>query len=63
MNKRQWNLRQTTKLFIHEQAFENVVCKMVVILCRGRWVNQRNLEKLMAHLVVSIVAADGLVPL
>ena len=32
------NYNQNTKLFIHEYAFENVVCKMAAILFRGRWV-------------------------
>ena len=26
------------KIFIHENAFENVVCEMAAILSRGRWV-------------------------
>ena len=30
------------KLFIHENAFENIVCKMAVILSRGRWVNNKD---------------------
>ena len=30
-----WNLNQNTKLFIHENAFEAVVCKMVAIYPRG----------------------------
>ena len=34
-NKLQWNSNQNTKLFIHENAFENVVCKMAAILSRG----------------------------
>ena len=38
-DKRQWNLNQNTKFFIHENAFENIVCEMVAILSRGRWVN------------------------
>ena len=38
-NKLQWNLNQNTKLFIHENAFENVVCELAAILSRGRWVN------------------------
>ena len=32
-NKR--NLNQNTKLFIHENAFENVIYEMVAILSRG----------------------------
>ena len=38
-DKRQWNFNQNTKFFIHENAFENIVCEMVAILSRGRWVN------------------------
>ena len=38
-DKRQWNFNQNTKFFIHENAFENIVCEMVSILSRGRWVN------------------------
>ena len=34
-NKLQWNLKRKTKRFIHENAFENVVCEMAVILSRG----------------------------
>ena len=38
-NKFQWILNRNTKVFIHENAFKNVVCKMAAILSRGRWVN------------------------
>ena len=38
-NKLQWNFNRNTKLFIHENASENIVCKIAVILSRGRWVN------------------------
>ena len=34
-NKLQWNFAQNTKLFIHENASENTVCDMAVILSRG----------------------------
>ena len=34
-NKVQWNLNQNTKVFIHENAYENIVCEMAAILCRG----------------------------
>ena len=34
-NKLQWNFDQNVKLFIHENASENVICKMMVILSRG----------------------------
>ena len=38
-NKLQWNFNQNTKLFIDENASENIVCKMAAILSRERWVN------------------------
>ena len=38
-NKLQWNFNQNTKLFIHENASEKIVCEMAAILSRGRWVN------------------------
>ena len=34
-NKIQWNFNQNTKLFIHENASENIVCEMAAILSRG----------------------------
>ena len=37
-NKLQWNFNQNTKLFIHENAYENIVCEMAPILFRGRCV-------------------------
>ena len=37
-NKLQWNSNQNTKLFIHENVFENVVCEMASISSVGRWV-------------------------
>ena len=37
-NKFQWNFNQNTKLLIHENAFENIVSKMMAILSMGRWV-------------------------
>ena len=39
VNKLQWNSNQNTKLFIHKNAFENVVCDMAGTLSRERWVN------------------------
>ena len=34
-NKLQWNFNQNTKFFIHENAYENIVCEMAAILSRG----------------------------
>ena len=38
-NKLQWKFKQSTKLFIHKNASENIVCKMADLLSRERWVN------------------------
>ena len=40
-NKLQWNCNQNTKFFIHENASENIVCKMAAILSRVRWINKQ----------------------
>ena len=37
--KIQWNLNLNSYSFIEENAFENVVCKMVAILSQPQWVN------------------------
>ena len=37
-NKLQGMFNQNTKFFIHENASENIVCEMVAILSRERWV-------------------------
>ena len=34
MNKFQWNFNQTTKIFVHKNASENIVCKMTTIVSR-----------------------------
>ena len=36
-NKLLWKSIPNTKLFIHENTFENVICEMAAILFRGRW--------------------------
>ena len=40
MNKLQWNFNQYTKLFIHNNAPENILCEMVAILSKGRWLTK-----------------------
>ena len=37
-NKLQWNFNQDTKLFIHENAYENIVCEMAALLSKAKWV-------------------------
>ena len=38
-NKLQWNLIRNLNIFIGENAFENVVCKIPTTLSRPQWVN------------------------
>ena len=38
MNKFQWNLNQNANIFIQENTFQNVVCKMFAILYRPQYV-------------------------
>ena len=40
-NKRQWYFNQNTKLFIHENASENIVCEMAASLSREGWLKVR----------------------
>ena len=35
MNKLKWKFNKNTQLFIHENAYENIVCEMTAILSRG----------------------------
>ena len=39
-NKLQWNFNRNSNIFIHENAFENVVCEMASILSRPQCDNQ-----------------------
>ena len=45
-----WILNQNTKVFIHKNASEYIVCEMTTILSRGQWVNR---EACHAYTVVS----------
>ena len=48
-NKLQWNFSQNTKLFIHENAYKNVVCKMAAILFRLQCVNTESVDVQMSR--------------
>ena len=48
-NKFQWNLNWNLYIFIHENALENVVCKMVSILSRPQCANTNPEECLNQH--------------
>ena len=38
-NKIQWNLYRNSYIFIQENSFENIVCKMVAILSQPHYIN------------------------
>ena len=46
-NKIQWILQQNSYIFIQENAFEDVICEMVAIFSRGRWVWSQNVIPMM----------------
>ena len=52
MNKLQWNLLRKAKLFIQENSFENVVCKMTAILLKPHHVKPANWSMEFAPLTV-----------
>ena len=54
MNKLQWDINQNTKLFIHKNVFEKVVCEMETILFRGRRVKTAVLTPLLLNKMASI---------
>ena len=37
-NRLQWKFHRNTKLLIHQNASENIICEMAAILSRGRWI-------------------------
>ena len=37
-NKLQWSCNQNTKIFVHENASENIACEMAAILSKGKCV-------------------------
>ena len=44
-NKLQWNFNQNMEIYIHKNAFENVVCEMAAILPREIWVKKHVMWK------------------
>ena len=48
-NKLQWNFNQNRTFFIHKYASEDVVCEMVAILSKGRWVKKKMTKKWTAE--------------
>ena len=45
-NKLQWNSIHNAKRFIHDNAYENIVCEMAVILSKERWVKSTSRKSL-----------------
>ena len=62
-NKLQWNFNQNTKLFIHENASENIVCEMVTILCGGRLVNVSNSTMLYSKHCIDVISWSKMISL
>ena len=50
-NKLQWNLNWNLHIFIHENAFENVVRKLAAILFRPQWVKLKLIQVIVCHLL------------
>ena len=57
-NRFQWNFNQKTKLIIHDNAFENIVCEMTAILYRGRWVNSFYWKIMWVEIKISIIMRE-----
>ena len=57
-DKLQWNSNQKTKLFIHQNASENIVCQKAAILSRGRLVKNEGWDSVKSH-VTSMVNTNG----
>ena len=49
-NKLQWTFNQNTKLFIHENAAQNIVCEMAAILSRRIWINSKGFFSYRRHI-------------
>ena len=54
-NKLQWNFNQNTKLCIHINASENIVCNMLAIVSRGRWVNTWYTYTILYLIIITII--------
>ena len=53
MNNFLWNRNQNSCIFIQENAFDNVVCKMAAILSRSEYVKERGFSSNVRSLSVS----------
>ena len=58
-DKIQWNLNQSTIIFIHQNAFENMVCKMAVILSQYQCVKSSRLWWMMNSLIPDAGGKNG----
>ena len=59
-NKLQWDCNQNTKIFIHKNASEYIVCEIAIILSRRKWVNDTSNEDRQTKLVVYSVPSQYL---
>ena len=58
-NKLQWNFNRNSYIFIQENAFEKVVCKIAAILCRSQCVNAMTPNKRNIFFVPWIAILHG----
>ena len=56
-DKLQWNFNPNTKCFIPENASGNIVCEMVTILSRGRWIKVALVLVLIKVMLFNIAAS------
>ena len=57
-NTLQWNFNQNTKLFIHKNACENILCEIAVILSRGRQVDWLSPSDTYIHQLIGSTLAN-----
>ena len=58
--KLRWNFIQNTNIFIHENAYENIVWETAVILSKGKWVKCVTIDLYLHSAAFPLRAADEL---
>ena len=59
-HKLQWNFKQNTKCFIHENVSENIVCVKAAIVSRGKWANALLPQRLYKNVFVCVLPCPAL---
>ena len=60
-NKLQWNFNCNSYIFIQENPFENVVCKMASILPRPQWINRMAWHDMLKHKTWALIQYEDIV--